>query len=151
VKDPQGFFAQIKTKAINLVAPARVVDYGSSGTSLLLDDGQNISAAAVILGTGFSASHAVFMDEAVRAEAGLTPQAPDKLDFADEWNYPVLANAPLPPSQAAVPLMIRGIVPAANWDARDLVFNGFIRSVQNCYISECASHVRTFRDLRWPV
>ncbi|KAJ6563647.1 hypothetical protein DFH09DRAFT_1158608 [Mycena vulgaris] len=140
VKDPTGFFAQVRTGAINLIAPARVVDYGTSGTSLVLDNGQNIPAAAVILGTGFAVSHAAFIDAATRAQAGLTPQAPGKLDFSDEWKYPVLGDAPLPPSTAPVPLMLRGIIPAKNWDARDLAFNGFIRSVQNCYISECASH-----------
>ncbi|KAJ7138063.1 hypothetical protein C8R44DRAFT_695262 [Mycena epipterygia] len=140
VKDPTGFFAQVKTGAIKVIAPARVVDYGASGTSLLLDDGTNIPAAAVVLGTGFSVSHAAFLSPATRAQVGLTPQAPGKVDFAGEWKYPVLANSPLPPSTAPVPLILRGIVPAANWEARDLVFNGFIQSVQNCYISECASH-----------
>ncbi|KAJ7257344.1 hypothetical protein C8J57DRAFT_1185805 [Mycena rebaudengoi] len=144
VTDPHGFFAQIKSGAITLVAPARVVGYGSGGTSLLLDDGQMISAAAVVLGTGFSVSHAAFMDDAVRTEAGLKPRAPPSASTDDKmytWmKYPVLADAPFPPSTAPLPLLFHGIVPAANWDKRDFAFNGFIRSVQNCYISECASH-----------
>ncbi|KAJ7453151.1 hypothetical protein FB451DRAFT_1520295 [Mycena latifolia] len=141
-QDPKSFFAQVRSGAIRVVAPARVVDYGASGTSLLLDDGQHVPAAAVVLGTGFAVSHAAFLDPATRAQAGLTPQAPGprEREFAEEWRYPVLAGAPLPPSTAPVPLMLRGIVPAANWAARDLAFNGLIRSVQNCYIGECASH-----------
>lgn len=141
--DPAGFFAQLKTGAIKVIASVRVADYGVSGTSLHLDNGIDIPAVAVVLGTGFSVSHAAFLNAATRAQAGLTPQAPGDLDFAEEWKYPVLADAPVLPSKAPVPLMLRGIVPAANWSKRDLAFNGFIESVQNCYISECASHVRS--------
>ncbi|KAJ7772841.1 FAD/NAD-P-binding domain-containing protein [Mycena maculata] len=84
IKDPTGFFALVDSGAINLIAPAHVLDYDTSGTSLLLDNEQTIPAAAVVLGTGFGVSHAAFMDDAARAQAGLIPQAPGSRDFTGD-------------------------------------------------------------------
>lgn len=50
------FHALAVSGKISLVAPARVARFGDDGRSVILDDGRVITAAAVILATGYEST-----------------------------------------------------------------------------------------------
>lgn len=143
VKDPASLFSLIHAGRVDVVTSVRVVGYGDDGTSVMLDNGTALSAKAIILGTGFKPSNIAYMDQATIAQAGMTPQPPSPSDPL--WDYPIFKSAPFPPSRAPVPLICRGIVPAVNWNNRDLALNGFTRNVSGAYIGEASAHVSISR------
>jgi hypothetical protein len=51
-----GFYDLVNKGKINLIAPARVVSFGTDRKSIVLNDGRIVKADAVVLATGFRSS-----------------------------------------------------------------------------------------------
>ncbi|KAJ7438199.1 hypothetical protein B0H11DRAFT_1935390 [Mycena galericulata] len=75
VKSPTSHIALIKSRAINPIAPRACRGLRTRGDGIVCPSSRR-DAAALVLGTGFSVSHTAFMDDAVRAKAGLKPLPP---------------------------------------------------------------------------
>lgn len=138
LKDPNSFHNLIKAGKIDIVCPASVEGFAPDGSGVVLDNGTVLKTSAVIFGTGFGKGWPKFMDTEVIEQVGLLPQPPP--DNPQTWNYKTLKDPLYAPSQAPAPLFVRGIVPAKNFDARDLAFIGEPRTLGGFYLQEVVAH-----------
>lgn len=137
-----GFYALCNEGKIKLVAPARVVKYVSDGESVLLSNGTEIKANAVILATGFGSSWTNLFARETAKELGIGRHPP--LADAEEhvWDYTSFRDppAPHPSSEEWVSSIYRGIVPARNITRRDFAINGAYFTINNGYTYEVIAH-----------
>ncbi|KDQ09323.1 hypothetical protein BOTBODRAFT_148267 [Botryobasidium botryosum FD-172 SS1] len=135
---PDSFYGLAREGKIKLVAPARVVDYGADGHSLVLSDGSTIEADAVVYGTGFTSSWKDIFDESFMHEIGL---ARHEGKDNTTWDYLSLRNPPpIATEDEWSPAIYRGIVPAKSILKRDLAINGGIITTNNGHVFETTSH-----------
>ncbi|CAL1698410.1 unnamed protein product [Somion occarium] len=146
---PDGFHALVNQGKIELVAPVRVKGYapssGSEGKTVkvVLNDGRELTANAVILATGFMSSWSKIFDDATAEELGLKTYPVKSDAFADEWNYTTLDSSVLTNHERGVARaanIYRGIVPAKNITQRDFAINGAIFTTNNGYAFEVIAH-----------
>jgi len=137
----------VKSGKIELLAPARAVQYitsatDSTGATVLVEtsDGRRVSANTVVLGTGYRSSWTKLFDEKTRREIGLEPRpVPFTHDFD---NYTTLSEPPdhYNSSETRQTLIYRGIVPAKNIMKRDFAFNGTTFTTNPGYAFEANAH-----------
>lgn len=136
------FHALCNEGKIKLVAPARVVKYTGDGESLLLSNGTEVKASAVILATGFGSSWTNIFTRETAKELGIGRHPP--LADAEEyvWDYTSFRNPPSsnPRSQEWVSSIYRGIVPSRNIHRRDFAINGAFFTTNNGYAFEVMAH-----------
>lgn len=151
---PNGFHSLVRSGDIQLVAPARVVSYGTDGRSVVLQDGRVLEADLVVLCTGFTSSWKPIFDgeycvvpdfdkmnrlsiffknvDSTLVDLGLDKHTiPNVSKYDQEWNYTTLANPPPSPHRPIdqmISYIYRGIVPAKNIERRDFVIAGSIVS-----------------------
>ncbi|KAJ7476126.1 FAD/NAD-P-binding domain-containing protein [Mycena latifolia] len=138
-----GFHALVIAGKIRVIAPARVTGYGEDGRSVLLSNGQTITADLVILATGYTSSWNEIFEEETAAELGLHRHHPIHRETVDEWkNYTTLENppAPHPDSESWSSSVYKGIVPSKNISRRDFAINGAVVSVNDGYSFEVTAH-----------
>lgn len=137
-----GFYALCNEGKIRLAAPARAVKYLGDGESVLLSNGMEIRANAVILATGFSSSWTKIFARDTAKELGIGRHPP--LADAEEhvWDYTSFKDppAPHPRSEEWVSSIYRGIVPARNITRRDFAINGAYFTTNNGYGYEVMAH-----------
>ncbi|TFK38927.1 FAD/NAD-P-binding domain-containing protein [Crucibulum laeve] len=132
----------VKAGKIQLVTPARALAYKEDGRSLLLSNGQSLSADVVILATGYTSSWCKIFDEQTEKEVGLD-KVPPQAAVSDTWDhYLTLRNRPTPHSgeDAWSTAIYRGIVPAKNIHKRDFAVNGAMFTTNNGYAFELCAH-----------
>ncbi|KAI6096926.1 FAD/NAD(P)-binding domain-containing protein [Pisolithus croceorrhizus] len=137
-----GFHTLCNEGKIKLAAPARAVKYMGDGESVLLSNGTEIKANAVILATGYTSSWTNIFAQETAKELGIGRHPP--LADAEEhvWNYTSFSNPPTshPRSEEWVSSIYRGIVPARNINRRDFAINGAFFTVNNGYAFEVMAH-----------
>ncbi|KAI6046405.1 FAD/NAD(P)-binding domain-containing protein [Pisolithus marmoratus] len=137
-----GFHALCNEGKIKLVAPARAMKYTGNGESVLLSNGTEIKANAVLLATDFGSSWTNIFTHETAEELGIGRHLP--LADAEEhvWDYTSFRNTPSshPRSQEWVSSIYRGIVPARNINRRDFAVNGAFFTTNNGYTYEVMAH-----------
>ncbi|KAJ7158509.1 FAD/NAD-P-binding domain-containing protein [Mycena filopes] len=134
------FHALVNTGKIEVIAPARMTGY-ASGRSILLSNGQTVSADLVILATGYSSSWNDIFDKDTAAEIGLYRHR--SAPRADEWtSYKTLANPPPPhpKNENWSSSVYKAMVPTKNILRRDFAINGAMFSVNDGYSFEVMAH-----------
>lgn len=128
---------------IQVVAPARVTGYGDDGRSVLLSNGETLSADLVILATGYASSWPDIFDGETAADLGLHRCHPIRPEMNGEWkNYTTLANPPAstPDTEVWSSSVYKGIVPSKNILRKDFAINGAVFSASNGYMFEVTAH-----------
>ncbi|KAH9854923.1 FAD/NAD-P-binding domain-containing protein [Lenzites betulinus] len=138
---PNGFHALVLADKIKVFTLNRAVGFGDDGQSVLLKDGSQVPAAAIILATGYKSSWEGMFGDGTMEALGVSPH-PANRDSSHVWNYKTLANPPPlhPDTEAWSSSILRGIVPAKNIANRDFAVNGACIAPSMGYTMEVASH-----------
>ncbi|KAJ3934074.1 MAG: FAD/NAD(P)-binding domain-containing protein [Lentinula lateritia] len=140
------FHVLVNEGKILIEAPAKAVEFGEDGRSIVLNDGRVIRADAIVLATGYESSWTDLFDVQTINQVGLGKYPPQyvSLDAYDqEWKgYMSLKNPPPAPAvnQQWMSCIYRGIVPARSILKRDLAINGAVFSTNNGYVFETTAH-----------
>ncbi|KAG6335021.1 hypothetical protein ID866_4066 [Astraeus odoratus] len=134
------FYALVNEGKIKLVAPTRAEQYVENG--VLLGNGTELRANAVILATGFGSSWTGIFTEKTTEELGLGRHPPLTNGEEHVWNYASLCDPPSshPQNRQWASSIYRGIVPAKNINRRDFAINGAVFTVNNGYGFEVMAH-----------
>ena len=140
------FFSLSTSGKIKLAAPNRAMEYDGDGQSLLLRDGTELKADAVVLATGFGSSWTrIFTGKRATAalkctaidrpstektteELGIGRHPPSVDEREYFWNYTSLKDPPHSNTHSKLwaASIYRGIVPSQNIDRRDFAINGAV-------------------------
>ncbi|KAL4071251.1 hypothetical protein V8B97DRAFT_1871036 [Scleroderma yunnanense] len=136
------FYSLSLDRKIKLAAPNRAMGYTGDGQALLLRDGTELKANAVILATGFRSSWTGIFTEKTIEELGLGRHAPLTDDKEYIWDYTSFSQPPSshPHSGQWSTSIYRGLVPSKNINRRDFAINGAIFTTNNGYGFEVMAH-----------
>lgn len=164
---PDSFHSLANAGLINIISPARATGYADGGNSVLLSNGQEVTAKVVILATGYQSSWATIFTREWTSLAWLraisiltnylTAQMAEQLGIAkypapkivvhtpwDDWKslQGVDRPASAPENAKWMTAIYRGIVPAKNIAHRDFaVAGGVVCQLQShsmVYVSQYA-------------
>ncbi|KAK7676325.1 hypothetical protein QCA50_020708 [Cerrena zonata] len=141
---PNGFHALVNAGKIEVVAPARAIEYERSAVDkqvkIKLNNGLSLDANAVVLATGFRSSWEALFDADTLADLGLNKYPIPYGNHVDEWDaYTTLERSTAQRTIEAA-CIYRGLVPANNILNRDFAINGAIFTTNNGYTYTVAAH-----------
>lgn len=118
------------------------MEYVGERQSLLLRNGTELKANAVVLATGFGSSWTSIFAEKTIEELGIGRHPPPANDQEHIWNYTSLRDPPCSNTHGAqwVASIYRGLVPSKNINRRDFAINGAIFTTNNGYSFEIMAH-----------
>ncbi|KAF8801867.1 FAD/NAD(P)-binding domain-containing protein [Phlegmacium glaucopus] len=140
---PDSFQALALTGKIKIIAPAHALGYSNDGKCVILSNGQEISAKAVILATGYQSSWSNVFSPEMAEEIGIAKHSP-KTHVKTKWNYKSLKHRPTEAPEHGrdnwVLSIYRGLVPAKNIEKRDFAIAGAFAVTNFSYTAEVAAH-----------